>query len=135
MRRTTKDFAEVLRRQITGDAELAAQVETEDLNANIAVQIFASRRKAEMTQGELAARVGTKQSVISRLEDANYDAHSLSMLKKIAEATGMKLRVQFIPNEETCLSSLNSQTVYSETLDWPAVPVARSYEMRFTTAD
>lgn len=134
MTRTTKDFAEVLRRQLAGDADFAAQVENEDLNANIAVQIYAARKKAEMSQSDLADRIGTQQSVISRLEDADYDAHSLSMLKKIADATGMKLRVQFVANDDACQLNSNSQTVYSETIDWPASQVDQSYEMHFMTA-
>ena len=97
MPRTTKDFTEIIRRQLASEPDLAAQVETEDFNANIAVQIYEARTKAGLTQTALADRIGTRQSVISRLEDADYDAHSLSMLKKIAEATGMKLRVEFYP--------------------------------------
>ena len=42
---------------------------------------------------KLAELVNTTQSVISRLEDADYDGHSLSMLNRIAEALKQKLTV------------------------------------------
>ncbi|MFN6070564.1 MAG: helix-turn-helix domain-containing protein [Pseudanabaena sp.] len=40
-------------------------------------------------------RVGTKQSAIARLEDADSDGHSLSMLQKIAGALNQKVEIKF----------------------------------------
>jgi predicted transcriptional regulator len=40
-------------------------------------------------------RVGTKQSAIARLEDADYDLPSLSMLQKIAGALNQKVEIKF----------------------------------------
>lgn len=53
-----------------------------------------------MSQAELAQRVGTTQSVIARLEDAEYAGHSLTMLERIAVAcgVGLKLRAEKKPN-------------------------------------
>jgi predicted transcriptional regulator len=48
-----------------------------------------------LTQKQLADRVGTKQSAIARLEDADYDGHSLSMLQKIAGALNQKVEIKF----------------------------------------
>ena len=130
MPKTTKDFAEVIRRRLAVDSDLSEQVDAEQLNANIAVQIFEARRKAEMSQTELANRIGTKQSVISRLEDCDYDAHSLSMLKKIAKATGMKLRVEIYQEQDPCAVE-PKQTVYceSEIVDWPSSKSALAPKM------
>ncbi|MEG4026692.1 MULTISPECIES: helix-turn-helix transcriptional regulator [unclassified Microcoleus] len=47
-----------------------------------------------MTQQQLADRIETKQSLIARLEDAEYDGHSLAMLQKIARALNQRLEVQ-----------------------------------------
>jgi transcriptional regulator with XRE-family HTH domain len=52
----------------------------------MARKIYDLRTKAGLTQQELAARVGTTRSAISRLEDADYNGHLPSMLKRIAEA-------------------------------------------------
>jgi hypothetical protein len=38
-------------------------------------------------------------SVIARLEDADYDGHSLSMLARIASALGQKLEIKMLPKE------------------------------------
>ena len=43
------------------------------------------REAAGLTQAELAERIGTTQSVISRLESDDYDGHSLSMLSRIGD--------------------------------------------------
>jgi transcriptional regulator with XRE-family HTH domain len=51
------------------------------------------REDAGMTQSELAKTVGTSQSVIARLEDAEYAGHSLSMLERIAVACGVNLKL------------------------------------------
>jgi len=57
----------------------------------VARLIHTMRTEAGLTQGRLAELVGTTQSVISRLEDSDYDGHSLSMLSRIAEALQKKL--------------------------------------------
>lgn len=50
-------------------------------------------KAAQNTQAELAKKIGTTQSVIARLEDAEYTAHSLSMLECIAAACGVNLKL------------------------------------------
>lgn len=47
-----------------------------------------------MTRAELAKRVGTQKSNISRLESGNYNP-SLDFLAKVAETLGKNLNVQF----------------------------------------
>jgi ribosome-binding protein aMBF1 (putative translation factor) len=51
------------------------------------------REDAGLTQTELAKKVGTSQSVIARLEDAEYTGHSLTMLERIAAACGVALKL------------------------------------------
>ncbi|HEV1995313.1 MAG TPA: helix-turn-helix transcriptional regulator [Candidatus Acidoferrum sp.] len=60
---------------------------------DLALLVREMREKAEFTQTELAKRVGTTQSVIARLEDAEYAGHSLTMLERIAGACGVGLRL------------------------------------------
>lgn len=52
-----------------------------------------------MSQAELARKVGTTQSVISRLEDADYDSHSLTMLNRIAAALKPWVEIRFAPRK------------------------------------
>ena len=84
-------------RYLAGDSRREQAYEEEVINAEIARKIYQLRTKAGLTQEELAQRVGTSKSSICRLEDADYDGHSLSMLKKIAAALGKRLEIRFLP--------------------------------------
>ena len=41
--------------------------------------------------------VNTTQSVISRLEDADYEGHSLSMLSRVAQALNREVKIDLVP--------------------------------------
>ena len=58
-------------------------------------QIIKARQELKLTQAELAKRVGTQKSNISRLESGNYNP-SLDFLIKISDALGKNLVVQLI---------------------------------------
>lgn len=93
-REKTSDAVEILRnRYVKDDPERKASVEAERVNAEVAQMIHDLRIEAGLTQAELAELVGTTQSVISRLEDADYDGHSLTMLNRIARALNKKMTV------------------------------------------
>lgn len=62
----------------------------------IAAELKRLRSEAGLTQVELAERVKTSKSVISRLESAQYDAHSLTMLRRIANAVGRDVEIRFV---------------------------------------
>jgi ribosome-binding protein aMBF1 (putative translation factor) len=83
-------------RYIKGDPEQEASLEEERANMEVARKIYDLRNKAGLTQKELAKRVGTTASVICRLEDADYEGHSLSMLRRIASALGKKVEIRFV---------------------------------------
>lgn len=55
-------------------------------------QIISARKEQNITQAELAKRVGTQKSNISRLESGNYNP-SLDFLAKVAESLGKKISV------------------------------------------
>jgi ribosome-binding protein aMBF1 (putative translation factor) len=95
---TRTDAVEILhRRYIEGKPEMEAILEEERGKAEVARLVYELRTKAGLTQKELAARVGTTPSVISRLEDADYSGHSLSMLRRIAAAVGQRVQIRFVP--------------------------------------
>ena len=56
-------------------------------------QIIKARKEQNITQAELAKRVGTQKSNISRLESGNYNP-SLDFLAKIAESLGKEISVK-----------------------------------------
>src|SRR5437870_3530351 len=81
-KKRTSDAIEILqRRYYEGKPSRIAQVEQQRADDEIARQIYALREKAGLTQKRLAELVGTTPSVISRLEDSDYESHSLTMLK------------------------------------------------------
>jgi ribosome-binding protein aMBF1 (putative translation factor) len=82
----TSDALALMNKLAGRDREMLDLVEQEQANLDISRKIFELRSKAGMSQSQLAKRVGTTQSVISRLEDADYDGHSLWMLRRIASA-------------------------------------------------
>lgn len=64
------------------------------MSVHLAVLIAEMRKSAGLTQKQLAERIGTTQSVIARLESAEYEGHSLPMLKKIAAACSVTLELR-----------------------------------------
>jgi ribosome-binding protein aMBF1 (putative translation factor) len=60
---------------------------------DLALLVREMREDAGFTQTELARKVGTTQSVIARLEDAEYTGHSLTMLERIAAVCGVALKL------------------------------------------
>ena len=94
----TKNALKILDRITGDDLELRELIEEETINAQVARMIYEARTQASLTQQELARLVGTKQPVIARLEDADYDGHSLSMLQRIATALNQRLEVHLVPD-------------------------------------
>lgn len=68
--------------------------EESQLEYEIARAVIRARIEKGLTQKQLADKLNTKQSVISRVESANTTP-SLSFLKRLAQALNTSLRVQF----------------------------------------
>jgi len=92
----TNDALKILKQMTADDPEIEEMVRESSLNAELAQLIYTARTQAGLTQQQLADRIGTKQSVIARLEDADYEGHSLSMLQKIARALNQRLEVKLV---------------------------------------
>ena len=67
---------------------------------DVALQIAALRQEAGLSQKELAKLLKTSQQQISRLESPGYEGHSLSMLRRVAEALHARVRVVFEPEKK-----------------------------------
>ena len=93
----TNDALKILQKLTSEDPEMEDMIKESSLNAELAQMIDRARTQAGLTQQQLADRIGTKQSVIARLEDAEYNGHSLSMLQKIASALNQRLEVNLVP--------------------------------------
>ncbi|MGA2543796.1 MAG: helix-turn-helix transcriptional regulator [Verrucomicrobiota bacterium] len=96
----SSDAVALINRLAGRDQEMRDLVEQEEANLDIARKIFQLRSKAKLSQADLAKKVGTTQSVISRLEDADYEGHSLVMLRRIASALEKRLEIRFLPHRK-----------------------------------
>lgn len=82
------------------DPEFTARFERAGEAWDVALQIADLRRQAGLSQKELAKLLKTSQQQISRLESPGYEGHSLSMLRRVAEALHARVRVVFEADEE-----------------------------------
>jgi DNA-binding XRE family transcriptional regulator len=95
MKRT--NFDRYLERQLK-DENFAKRFRKAGEAWEVALQIISLRRRAGLSQKDLARRLNTSQQQISRLESSSYEGHSLSMLRRVAGALNAKIRVVFQPS-------------------------------------
>jgi transcriptional regulator with XRE-family HTH domain len=86
------NFDEYLEKQLK-DPDFAERFKKAGLAWDVAIQLASLRKDAGLSQKELARLVGTSQQQISRLESTSYEGHSLSMLRRVAEALGAKVHI------------------------------------------
>lgn len=87
-------FSEV-KELLMKDAEFKSEYEKLKPRYDIVSQIIEARKSQNITQDELAFRVGTQKSNISRLESGAYNP-SLDFLIKVAQSLGKKVQVTLI---------------------------------------
>jgi DNA-binding XRE family transcriptional regulator len=97
-KRRTADAVQILyRRYYEGRPGRVRGLEEARANDSVARKLTALRLQAGMTQRQLAKLVGTTASAICRLENADYEGHSLAMLNRIAAALDQRVEVQCVP--------------------------------------
>ncbi len=97
-RKPTSDASEILhRRYFAGKPKMLKLLEEEHINADIADKVYDLRSQAGLSQRSLAKLVKTTASVICRLEDSEYQGHSIGMLRRIAAALNNRLEIKFVP--------------------------------------
>ena len=97
MPRKTTDGLQILGARARRSPRIRQMVAEEHVNFRAAILIRKAREEAGLTQAQIAAKVGTTQSVISRLEDADYTGHTLGMLQRILAALGNNLVLDLEP--------------------------------------
>lgn len=75
------------------DTKFRKGFEEELEKLSIGEQMVRLRLQAGLTQAQVAKRVGTTASAISRYENAEYDRYEIQTLRKIVEACGGHLRL------------------------------------------
>jgi DNA-binding XRE family transcriptional regulator len=96
-RKPTTDAIEIIhRRHYEGRPQRIAELVEAEANDTVARKLYALRKRAGLTQQRLAKLVGTTTSVICRLEDADYQGHSLAMLRRVANALNKRVELRFV---------------------------------------
>lgn len=103
MARKKDDLDRLTEKLLKQDPSLAEEFKKADQAWDIAFQIHALREQAGLTQKQLAELVGTKQSNIARIEDADYTGYTLKTLEKVTKALKARLEIKIV-------SQISSQT-------------------------
>ena len=108
MQQPATNFDRYLARK-RSDPRFDAEFEAADLAWDIALQLAALRQSRGLTQKQVADLLGTKQQAVARLEDPAYTGHSLSMVRRYAEALGANLDVSIVLAESAAEYSVRSE--------------------------
>ena len=96
--KSAEPFFKKLKKKILKDPKLRIVYEENKAKTQLAMAVFHARKKAHLTQGELAEKVGTTQSVIARVESGTDKKQtSLPLLNRILNACGKELRLEVVP--------------------------------------
>jgi predicted transcriptional regulator len=83
------NFNDVLNKELK-DPEFKKEYDSLEEEFILAKEILQLRKEQNLTQKELAKKVGTSQPAIARVESGNYKNISLSFLRKLAKVLGAK---------------------------------------------
>lgn len=85
-----------LKGRLLDDPAFRAEYAKADAEYSIIEALIGARHAANLSQAELAKRIGSTQSAVARLESGSISP-SLSTLQRYAAATGTRLQVQLLP--------------------------------------
>jgi DNA-binding XRE family transcriptional regulator len=92
---TVRTFRSRLREDLK-DPEFKKHYQEERQALKLAMKIAKLREKKGLSQQQLAKLMGTSQQAVSRIESGEYEGFTLKTLEKIAEATGTKVKIEFV---------------------------------------
>lgn len=106
MKKKKDDLDRTLEKILKEDPSFQEKLDKADEAWDIAFQVYDLRKKAGLTQKQLADLVGTKQSNIARLESADYTAYTLTTLEKITRALKARLEIRIVPKANSKVAHL-----------------------------
>jgi transcriptional regulator with XRE-family HTH domain len=93
-----KTLMDEIHEELRGNRELNTRYQRELTRLQLANQILRLREEGELSQAQLARKIGTHQSAIARMEQSTYRGYTVATLAKIAAAAGARLEVRFVPS-------------------------------------
>ena len=101
MAKKTTNALDIIRQETGVDARTDPKVQAFRRPYEIAQMIYDARMAAGLTQQQLADLIGTKQPVISQLENADYEGQSLTMLERIVVALHLEVQLRLVPASQS----------------------------------
>lgn len=98
-RKQSKQWNAELERKVLSDPETHELYERKHREIEIALLMRRTRENAKLSQEDIAERMHTTRSAVSRLESSGMGRHSPSIetLLKYAQALGYTLKIDLIP--------------------------------------
>ena len=97
MKRVKDDLDRTIAKALKENPFLGEKLDRAGQAWDIAFQIYDLRKKAGLTQSQLAKLVGTKQSNIARIESADYTGYTFKTLDKVTKALKARLEIRIVP--------------------------------------
>ena len=97
MKRKKDDLDRLLEKVLKEDPSFQEKLDEAGRAWDIAFQIYDLRKKAGLTQTQLAKLVGTRQSNIARIESADYTGYTLKTLGKVTKALRGRIEIKIVP--------------------------------------
>jgi len=85
-----------LKRELLKDPEVRAEFDVRAPEYELVSALIAARKKANLTQAEVAEKMGTKQAAVARMESGRQKP-SYKSIERYAEATGHRATVTLVP--------------------------------------
>ena len=79
---------EDFRDQQLADPEVRREYESLETEFELAREVLQLRKQQNLTQKQLAERMGTSQPAVARIESGNYRNVSLAFIRRLAKALG-----------------------------------------------
>ena len=98
----TRPTFETFKKKALLNQEVKKEYDSLSTAYNLRKKLIAMRKKAGLTQEELAAMLMTKKSNISRLENVNSQiSPKISTIEEYAKAVGYKIKINFVPSNSS----------------------------------
>lgn len=97
MRKRKDDLDRYTEELLKRHPEMRDEMERAGQAIDIAYQMYDLRKKAGLTQAQLAKLVHTSQSNIARIESADYTGYTWKTLEKITKALKARLEIKIVP--------------------------------------
>lgn len=90
------DLADYIAERAVGDPDLPDRVEGALVRRRLLRQLASARKEAHLSRTAIAARMGTSEAAVVRLEKGDSDV-KLSTVQRFAEALGMTVDMRLLP--------------------------------------